>query len=216
MCPRPVVVGEIGFQNPTEMALTEDDDVVETLPPYGSHEAFSIWILPRRPRCREDFLDAEALDATAELVAEDAVAVADHESGRRVLGEGLDDLLGGPGRAGVLGDVEVKNAAAVVGQDEEEIQNAKRRRRNREEIDRCQRADMVVEEGAPGLRGGLPWLGRYEAGNASLADVDAELQQFAVNSGRAPAHVGLGHLADEPFGLLGDAAIGGLPERDFH
>ena len=57
------------------MALTEYDDVVETLPPYGSHEAFSIWILPRRPRCREDLLDAEALDATAELVAEDAVAV---------------------------------------------------------------------------------------------------------------------------------------------
>src|ERR1017187_2008844 len=104
-----------------EMTLTEDDDVVETLPPYGSHEAFSIWILPRRPRCREDLLDAEALDATAELVAEDAVAVADHEPRRRVLGEGLYYLLDGPGCAGVLGDVEVKNAAAVVGQDEEDI-----------------------------------------------------------------------------------------------
>jgi hypothetical protein len=65
-----VVVREIGFQNPTEVALTEDDDVVETLPPHGSHEAFSIWIPPRRPRCGEDVLDAEALDATAELVAE--------------------------------------------------------------------------------------------------------------------------------------------------
>src|ERR1022692_4510678 len=122
------------------------------------------------------------------------------------LGEGLDDLLGSPGRGRGVGDVEVKNAAAVVGQDEEDIQNAKRRRGNRKEIDRCQRADMVVEEGAPGLRGRLPWLGRHEAGNASLADVDAELQQFAVTSRRAPAHVGLGHLADEPFGLLGDTA----------
>src|ERR1022692_1623806 len=79
-----MVVREIGFQNPTEMALTEDDDVVETLPPYGSHEAFSIWILRRRPRCREDLLDAEALDATAELVAEDAVAVPNHCHGRRL------------------------------------------------------------------------------------------------------------------------------------
>jgi hypothetical protein len=66
-----VVVREIGFQNPTEVALTEDDDVVETLPPRGSHEAFSIWILPGRSRSRGDLLDAEALDATAELVAED-------------------------------------------------------------------------------------------------------------------------------------------------
>jgi hypothetical protein len=87
MRPRPVVVREIGFQNLTEMALTEDNDVVETLPPCGSHEAFSIRILPRRPRCREDLLDAEALDATEELVAENAVAVADHKPGRRVLGE---------------------------------------------------------------------------------------------------------------------------------
>ena len=33
-----------------------------------------------------DFFDAEALDAMAELIAEDGVAVADHESGRRVSG----------------------------------------------------------------------------------------------------------------------------------
>jgi hypothetical protein len=97
-----------------EMAFIEDDDMVETLPPHGSHEAFSKRILPRRPRCGENFFDAEALDATAELVAENAVAVANHEPGRRVLGERLDDLLGGPGRAGVVGDAEVKNAAAVV------------------------------------------------------------------------------------------------------
>jgi hypothetical protein len=86
--------------------------------------------LPLHPfvdRAREDFFDAEALDATAKLVAENAVAVADHEPGRRVLGERLDSLLGGPGRAGEFGDVEVKNAAAVVGQDEEDIQNPKRR-----------------------------------------------------------------------------------------
>ncbi len=104
-----------------KMAFTEDDDVVETLPPYRSHEAFSKWILPRRSRCREDFVDAEALDATAELVAENAVAVAEQVLGRRVLGERLDDVLGGPCRAGEFGDVKVKNAAAVVGQDEEDI-----------------------------------------------------------------------------------------------
>ena len=106
------------------MALTKDDDVLEPLPSDGSHETFCMWILPRRPRCGEDLLDAEALDATAELVAENAVAIADHEPRRRILGEGLDDLLGGPGRGRGVGDVEVKNAAALVGQDEEDIQNA--------------------------------------------------------------------------------------------
>jgi hypothetical protein len=46
----------------------------------------------------------------------------------------------------------VKNAAAVVGQDEEDIENAKGRSGHHEEIDRCQRADVVVKEGAPRLR----------------------------------------------------------------
>jgi len=115
MRPCPVIAGEIRFQDFVKMAFTEDDDMVETLPPHGSHEAFSKRILPRRPRCGETFFDANALDATTELGAEDAVAVADHEPGRGVLGERLDDLLGGPGRAGMLGDVEVQNAAAVVG-----------------------------------------------------------------------------------------------------
>jgi hypothetical protein len=49
-----------------------------------------------------------------------------------------------------------------------------------------------------------------------LADVDAELEQLAVDSGRAPPHVGLGHLADERLDLGGDvasrrAARAGLP-----
>jgi len=173
------------------MALTENDDVVETLPPYGCHEAFSIWILPRGPRCGEDLLDPQALDATAELVAENAVAVADHERRRRILGEGLNDLLGGPGRCRGVGDVEMEDAASVVGQDEEDIENAKCRGGYCEEIDRCERADVVVEKSAPGLRRWLPWFGRHEAGHASLGDVDAELQQFAVNSGRAPSRVGV-------------------------
>ena len=142
-----------------EMALTEDDDVVETLPPYGSHEAFSIRILPRRSRCGEDFVDTETVDPTAELVAEDAVAIAEQVLGRGVFGERLDDLLGGPGSAGALGDAEVKNATSVVSQDKEDIQNPKRRGGYREEIDRCQRADVVVEEGAPGLGGRLARLG---------------------------------------------------------
>src|SRR5438552_8789410 len=116
-----MVVGEIGFQDPMEMALTEDDDVVETFPPHGSYQAFSKWILPRRSRRGKDFVDAEAVDATAELAAEKADMVVDQVHGRRVFGERFDYLLGGPGRAGVLGDAEVTHAAPVEGQDEEDI-----------------------------------------------------------------------------------------------
>ena len=68
---------------------------------------------------------------------------------------------------------------------------------------------MVVEESAPGLRGWLAWPGRHEAGDAALADVDAELEQLAVDPWRAPAYVGLGHLENERLDSGRDVVLSG-------
>ncbi len=46
MSSRLVMVGEVPGQNPTEMLLTEDNYVIETLSAYGAHKAFSVGILP--------------------------------------------------------------------------------------------------------------------------------------------------------------------------
>src|ERR1035441_7574308 len=120
-----VIVGKVGGQDATEMAFIENDDVVKTLSAYRAHKALNIGILPRRPGCREDFLDGEALNTTAEVVTVDTVADAHHVLGRRVLGECLNDLLGGPVRAGVAGDVQVKDTYADVGEDEKDEEGAK-------------------------------------------------------------------------------------------
>jgi hypothetical protein len=68
-----VVVGKIRGQDATEMLLTEDDHVIETLSAYGSHKALSIGILPGRPRCCEDLVDADAAHSMAKLVTVDAI-----------------------------------------------------------------------------------------------------------------------------------------------
>ena len=44
---RLVIVRKVSFQNSMEMALAEDDHVVETFSTYGAHQAFGIRILPR-------------------------------------------------------------------------------------------------------------------------------------------------------------------------
>jgi hypothetical protein len=46
MRPRPMVVGEIGLQDPVQVPLTEDDDPIEALATDGSHQALGIRILP--------------------------------------------------------------------------------------------------------------------------------------------------------------------------
>ena len=110
--------------------------MAEAPSPCRSHKALGVRVLARRLWGRERLLDADALDTTAKLVTLDAVAVTDHAPGRRVLGEGFDDLLARPSRTRDLGDVEMKNAPAIAGQDEEDVEDAEGRRGQGEEIDR--------------------------------------------------------------------------------
>jgi hypothetical protein len=78
------------------MGLVEHDYIVQTLAAYRTDASFAIWVLPRRPWCNQDFLDAHVLDTRLEVVAIDAVAVAEKKTRGFFVGEGVDDLLRGP------------------------------------------------------------------------------------------------------------------------
>jgi len=43
-----MVVVEVGRENSAEMALTEDDDVVEALTPHRADQSLDEWVLPGR------------------------------------------------------------------------------------------------------------------------------------------------------------------------
>jgi hypothetical protein len=94
-------------------------------------------------RRREDFGDPHALDAVAELLAIHLVTVAQGVGGRRVVWERGDDLLRGPDGGGVLGHVEVDDPPAMVGEHDEDEQDAQARGGHGEEIDGDQVSDMV-------------------------------------------------------------------------
>ena len=70
-------------------------------------------------RRREDFADLHTLHSVAKLLAIHLVTIAQKIGGRGVVREGVHDLLGGPGGGGMLGDVEVDDAPAVVGEHDE-------------------------------------------------------------------------------------------------
>jgi hypothetical protein len=56
-----VVIREIARQDATQVALAQDDDVVEAVAPDRSDQAFGEGILPRAPGSREDFSDLHPL-----------------------------------------------------------------------------------------------------------------------------------------------------------
>jgi hypothetical protein len=82
--PRSMVVREVRFQNPIQVLFAEDDNVIETFSTDRSDQAFGIGVLPGGPWRSQNFLDADALAPTAELLAVDTITVANHVFGRRV------------------------------------------------------------------------------------------------------------------------------------
>ena len=111
-------------------------------------------------------------------------------------GKGVDDLLCGPARVRMFGDVEMYDASAILRQDDEGVQNAKRGSRHDEEINRGEILEVVEEESARGLR---RWFSmpRHEAGNGCRCEIESELEKLTVNTGCAPRRILIGHAANE-------------------
>src|SRR5258708_40358161 len=88
-------------------------------------------------------------------------------------------------------------------QDHEHVEDSERRGRHDEEVDRDEVGEVILEKRAPSLRG---WLRatRHESGNATLRDVEPELEQLAVNAWRTPERIRKRHGAHEIRKLRGD------------
>ena len=131
-----VVVAEISPQVAPERAFVPDDHVVEALPPDGADDPFDEWVLPGRPRGREDLLDPQASYRVAECLAVDTVPVADEETRSVGPRPRLAELLGGPDGRRVGGDVDVHDPSTIMGRGHEHEEHAEGRGRDGEEIDR--------------------------------------------------------------------------------
>ena len=194
MRPRRVVVLGVPAQQSAGVALAEDDHKVEQIAPGGADHPFGEGILPRRPRRADDLLlAAEAMEEVAESLEGGATVAMDEARRFRQSGAQLD---AGPLGSRVLGDVEVEDAAPSVAEDDEAVEDAKGDRRDRKEVDAGSGAHMVAQKGAPGLRGRFV-PPRHVLGNRGLGDGDAELEQLAMDSRRAPAGVLCGDATDE-------------------
>ena len=84
--------------------------------------------------------------------------------------EGVDDLPGGPFGAGMRGNIEVDDLAAIVTEHDEDIQDAERHGRNREEVAGRDVWYVIVQEGPPGLRRRFPPEG-HVPGHRPFGDV---------------------------------------------
>lgn len=79
---------------------------------------------------------------------------------------------------------------------QEDVGHPERNRRHGEEVDRDDVLGVVAQENAPGLGGRSVGLD-HVLGDGRLADLNAELEELAVNPWCTPQGIGRRHLADQ-------------------
>ena len=113
-----------------------------------------------------------------------------------VVGKGVAELLRRPRGGRVIGDRDMHDASAFVGEDHQHEQQAIRGGRDHEEVGGHDLADVVREERPPRLR---RWASatHHVLRDGGLTHGDPELLQLAVDARRTPERVRVRHRADQ-------------------
>ena len=106
---------------PIQRGFVQDDHVVQTLTTEGADQAFDVRSLPRRSWGRKDFLEADILDLLREVIAKDAIPIAQKVAGHGFPRKCFSELLSGPLRRRVSRDAKMQNSPPVVGEDQEDV-----------------------------------------------------------------------------------------------
>jgi hypothetical protein len=93
--------------------------------------------------------------------------------------------------------------APTVSEKHQAIEQLEADRGHDKEIDRGNSFSMVAEEGSPTLAKPSGVLD-HVFGDGRFGDLDAELEQLAVDSRRTPQPIGLAHFPDQAADLSGD------------
>ena len=107
------------------MSLSGHDDVIQTFAPHRANQPLDVGRLPGRARRNAQFFQSQRANARLKFQAVDAVAIAEQVFRRRAKGKGFAKLLGRPTRRRAVDDIEVENSAAVMGQNEEDVEDLK-------------------------------------------------------------------------------------------
>jgi hypothetical protein len=150
--PRPLIIAHVGSYNSPQVRFPKHNHVIEALPAQGSDDLLDIRSLPRASGSNDHLLDTEGLHSFPERRAVNRISVADQEAGQSTVAERFHELLRCAFGRRMVCHVEVDDPASIMGEHDEDEQDAKRGGWNREEINRHKVADMVVEERSPGFR----------------------------------------------------------------
>ena len=145
------VIGEYLFQMPA----SQNDHVIQAFSADGSYDALRAWTLPGRAGHRGHFLNAKCSDLATKSRAVDRIVVAQQKPRSGVSAACLEQLPCSPLCTRVCHDIEVQDSPAIVAQDDENKQDAKRRRRHSEKIKRKNVTGVIFQKCLPCVVAGV-------------------------------------------------------------
>src|SRR5271169_7267966 len=109
--------------------------------------------------------------------------------------------------------IEVQNATPVMGQHQKHVKYLETDGGHSEEVDGDHLGEVVLQESAPGLR---RWLvaAHHVFAHTALTDVDAEFEQFPVDTRRTPQGILSAHSADQISDFTGNGRSSSLATPD--
>ena len=126
------------------------------------------------------------------------IPIEDQKPESRFKRKGLPQLLDDPQARGMLGDVDVQNAAPGMGDDEKTIEHTESNRRNRKKVHGGNGFPVIAKKGEPSLGCvGVPRRSFHPAGSGSFGDLKAEHEELAVDAWCSPRGVLGHHLEDQ-------------------
>ena len=183
------------------MIPAEHADVVQTFAAHRTNQPFDIRRRPRGARRNPEFLQTQCQSACLKFEPVAAVPIAEQVFRRRRERKGLAQLLGRPTGRGAVDDLEVKHSASTMRQDDQDVKDLESEGGDGEEVDGNHPVEVIAKKGLPV---GRRWAARardHVFGNASLGNVEPELEQFPVDSRSTPQRIGAAHLPDQLDGL---------------
>ena len=124
------------------------------------------------------------------------VSVPDEVSGCLIPGEGLGDLAGDPFGGRIGGDVDPHEVASLKLDDHQAIEQLEANGRHDKHINGDDVRRVIAEKGLPAL-GRWPQPPLHVFGNCRLGDIEAQLEQLAMDARRSPQWVVPAHLANK-------------------
>ena len=128
-------VTDVTVKNSSQTRFIDDDQVIKALPSDTPYQPLHVTILPRGPIGGYNRPDAKRFDAAGRSFAEPRVAIPYQELEWFLVTERISQLLGGPFRRGVSGDVEVNDLPSVVRQEYKHMKKLEGNGRHNEEVE---------------------------------------------------------------------------------